>query len=332
MTPAEKLEAIRASLHKDAERKQTSGSFDNRFYPHYNIDVGQSVGLRFIEDGDKDNEWFWREKQVYDWTFADPEYPGEELRIKIPCRNMYEEKTDPVLKLISDMFNMGGAVEEKAKGLWVKRSYLYQGFPRKSPIDEENAPENPIRIFDISKSIHSIIYAALMETDEDLMLPTYPADAEKGLTFMVKKTKNGEYNSYNSSVFSPKVNSLEDDELAAIEQYGKWNLSELLPKMPSDAAYELLPDMLQAQIDGDPWNPDWEEHWKAWGAHRSSNSNDAENEGTNRSDDETPSKPAVKKAAPKKAETSDEGTSLKSASTQDVLSRLRAKKAEKEAS
>ena len=322
-----KLAELRAKLLKEAERKgggdnnNKSGSFDTRYYPFFLIDVDESCTLRFVEDADEDNPWFFKEKQMYDWTFADPDNPGETVRIKIPCRNMYREKSDPVLKLISEMFDAGGETKEKARKVWVKKTYLYQGFVRKSSYEEENVPENPIRVFDISKSLHGGIYKSLIETDEELALPGVPTDDDEGLNFTIKKFKNGDFNNYSGS-FSMKQTSLTDDERAALEQHGAYNLSELLPKEPSEEAYALLPEMLEAALEGDAWNPAWEEHWKPFGRKGSGSS-------------EAAAPAARKKQAPMVEELEEEAEApaakedapMKAKSTSDVLAKLKAKKA-----
>jgi len=322
----DKLAALRAKLLNEAASKGggsgNTGGFDTRFYPFFLIDIDQSVTLRFIDDGDDKNPWFFKEKQMYEWFFADPENDGEQIKVRIPCRNMYREKSDPVLKRISDMFNVGGEEKEKARSVWVKKTYLYQGFVRKSPYTEETPPANPIRVFDISKQLHGTIYNSLIETDEDLMLPGIPSDADEGLNFTIKKFMNGEFKNYTGS-FSTKPNELTDEERAAVEEHGAFNLSTLLPNEPSDEAYELLPEMLDACLAGDPWDSEWEKYWKPVGYGKK-----GEGEG-----EDTPAPVQKKKTAPmvKDIEAAADDTPteapMKASSTSDVLAKLRAKKA-----
>jgi len=322
----DKLSRLKARLAEKQKNDGNSGGFDLRYYAFWLMNVDESVTLRFIEDADESNDFFWRDKMIYDWTFADPETPGETVRIKIPCRNMYEDKSDPVLKQLSDMFDKGGASREAAKPLWVKKSYLYQGFVRKSLIEENEVPDNPIRVFDLSKTLHNKVLSQLLETDEDLKLPYTIQEkgvaknfTEHGHNFMVKKTKNGEHNSYDNSCFAMRPAPLTDDELAALEQYGPFNLSDLLPKMPSDEAYELLPEMVEAVIAGEPWNPEWESHWKPFGR----NSNTEETKSVTRKE-----KASMVKDLESEMEKEDDtpAETVKTTSTQAVLEKLRAKR------
>lgn len=265
----DKLAALRAKLkEKNAAQGGTTGDGGTSpFYKFFAINFDESATLRFLPDGDKDPQIpdeFWKEKMMYEWNFADPENPGQEIKVYIPDRNMYEHYSDPVHKKISDLFNTD---KETAQKFWVKRSYIYQGFVRKSPLQEDTVPDNPIRLFDISKNIHNKIYSAVMNENEELSLPAYPTDFETGLNFLVTKKKNA-FNKadYNSSAFSQKPTPLTEDELAAIEQHGLWSLSKVLPPMPSDEAYEVVPAILEAGINGDPWNPEWSKFFRTYAA------------------------------------------------------------------
>ena len=178
-------------------------------------------------------------------------------------------------------------------------------------------------VFSNFPSLHQLIFEALMSTDEDLMLPSHPVDPEDGLNFIVKKTKNGDYADYKSqSAFSTKPTSLTEDELAALEQYGPWNLKKLLPAMPSDDAYAVLPEILEAGINGEPWNPEWNEYFHPRG------------QGGGDAGHSKPTAPMVKNIERKaKVETPDddgdedsvEDARPKSAKTQDLLAKLKAK-------
>mgnify|MGYP001547888336 CR=1 FL=1 len=263
-------DAMLDALRKKLEAKQQKSGGNNtadytKFYPFFNIDFDESVTLRFLQDKNQEilADEFWVEEQMYDWKFAHPTEPGQEVRVRIPCRNMYEERTDPVLKTLSQKYDQ---LKSQGKNLWVKKHYYYNGFVKKSPIEEENTPENPIRLFKLSKDLHGIIFNALMETDDDLKLPSIPIDLEEGLNFIISKKKNsGGYASYSASSFSAKPSSLTDDELAAIEQYGYWDLRAQLPAMPSDEAYGVLPEIMEANINDEPWNMDWNEYFRPIG-------------------------------------------------------------------
>jgi hypothetical protein len=326
------LEELRARLKEKMNTQggsnQSSGGFDLRYYPFFHINVGETATLRFIADKDESNFDFWREKAIYDWTFASPDEPGESVRIKIPCRNMYEEKTDPVLQTLSSMYNAGGEEKKKASALWVKRSYLYQGFVRKSNLEEEEVPENPIRVFDLSKTLHKKVLTSLLEEDEELMLPSNPIDLENGLNFLVKKTKDGEYNSYDQSGFSMRPTPLTDDELAALEQYGPFDLKSLLPNLPSDEAYALLPEMVEAHVNGEPWNKDWEEYWKPFGSKKPTEEGATRSGGTSRKK-QAPMVDEMEEETTSSDSSSDDDAPATKTSAQDVIAKLKAKRAAK---
>jgi len=59
-----------------------------------------------------------------------------------------------------------------------------------------------------------------------------PFDVEDGCNFTIKKTQNGEYNSYTTSGYARKESALTDEQLELFEEQAV-DLSTLLPK-PAD--------------------------------------------------------------------------------------------------
>jgi len=135
---------------------------------------------------------------------------------------------------------------------WKKRSYIFQGFVVNSTLDEETTPENPIRRFVINPSIFNIIRSALMNPDmEDL-----PTDYESGRDFKLTKTQKGGYADYSTSTWSFKARSLSESERSAIDQYGLHNLSDYMPKKPSQEELNVIQEMFKASVDGELYDPE----------------------------------------------------------------------------
>ena len=323
----EKLAALQEQMRAKLGGNRNDGEVSEEYAFYYNffrIDFGESVSMRFIKNNDPDAAFGYTEKMMYDWTFADPENPGQQVRVKIPCRNMYEPKTDPVYKTISALFE-NPSTEDVARQFWVKRNYLYNGFVRQSPLQEATPPENPIRVFNLSKGLHNVILSAIQQTNPDLQLAGNPFDYEEGLNFIAKKGKNAKgYADWKSeSSFSSRLTPLTEDELAAIEKYGEFDCSTLLPAMPSDEAYKILPDVLDAGLSGEPWNKEWNEYFRAFNVKSDDTSAVAKNEA-----------PMAKALTEKSVEAEEENdpndivedAAPKSAAASDLLNRLKNRK------
>jgi hypothetical protein len=156
-----------------------------------------------------------------------------------------------------------------AQSNYVNKTFVYQGFVRKSEIVEPETPENPIRLWDLSKKVHTLLYNAMLSTDDDTKLDSWPVDYDAGYNFVFTKGKQGEYNDFSASKFANRQSALTDDERAAIKQYGLFNLrKEVLDaiKTPTDEQWAIQKEMVEDLLNGEPWNPEWESLWKPFRA------------------------------------------------------------------
>lgn len=255
-----KLAAMREKLA--ASSAGGGGSKDPSIFPFWNIDVGKSCILRFVPDADEKNPYIWAEKILFKWTFSDPRNPHKPVTVTMPCKEMYDgPKTCAVMNVLRPMWKSD---EDTARKYWPKRSYIYAGFVRKSDWPEQNPPENPLRKFLVNKKMHGFIKETLLSTDEATMFTHSPDDYENGTDFVVKKTKDGQWDSYSTSQWARSPSSLTDAEILAIEKYGLIDLKSGFPPRPSEEAFALQLDMLNAALDGKPWNPAWDATFKAY--------------------------------------------------------------------
>jgi hypothetical protein len=247
------LAEIRAKL-SEQETKQKGGSTvgDNAIYPFWNIPEGTTSTLRFLPDGNKDNTFFWQERAMIKLPF--PGIKGSQdtkpTLVQIPCMEMFNEPC-PILSEVRTWFK-DPALEDMGRKYWKKRSYIFQGFVVNSTLDEQETPENPIRRFVINPSIFNIIRSALMNPDmEDL-----PTDLESGRDFKLTKTQKGGYADYSTSTWSFKSRALSESEQGAISQYGLYNLSDFMPKKPSQEELNVIQEMFKASVDGELYDPE----------------------------------------------------------------------------
>lgn len=259
------LAEIRAKL-KEAEQRnsdsnQRSGG-DNSIYPFWNLKEGGESVLRFLPDGNQDNTFFWAERAMIKLPFAGVkgETDTRQITVQVPCMEMYNE-TCPILTEVRPWFKDPG-LEDMGKKYWKKRSYIFQGFVTEDGLGEQDKPENPIRRFIIGPQIFTLIRAALVDPElEDL-----PTDFINGIDFRLKKTSKGGYADYSTSNWSRRTRPLSDREQEVIKQYNLFNLSDFLPKKPSEVELKVIKEMFEASVDGEPYDMDrWGQYFKPAG-------------------------------------------------------------------
>lgn len=264
------LAKIREQLLAEEKRSSGSAYSDNTIFPFWNMNEGTTTTVRFLPDNDDSNVYFWRERQMIKLPFSGIKGQDETKPtiVTVPCMEMWEGEKCPIHDEIRPWFKDGN-LEELARKYWKKRSYIFQGFVIDSSLKEDNEPENPIRRFIISPQIFNIIKSALMDPD----FPELPTDYESGTDFKINKTQNGQYPTYTTSNWARKERSLTEDELSAIENFGLFNLSDFLPKKPSEKELEVIFQMFEASLDGQPYDPDlFGDYYKPAGLENDNNS------------------------------------------------------------
>ena len=255
------LAEIRAKLASmETKPGSTTTQSDNAIFPHWNIDEGTSATLRFLPDADTNNTFFWVERQMIRLTFPGVKGGDDKpVTVQVPCGEMYGD-TCPVLTEVRPWFK-DASLEDMGRKYWKKRSYIFQGFVVDSPLNEE-APENPIRRFVISPQIFNIIKSALMDPD----MENIPTDYVNGCDFRVTKTTKGQYADYSTSNWARRDSSLDENQLAAIDQHGLFNLSDYLPAQPTAEGYQAISEMFAASVDGELYDPaKWGNFYKPYG-------------------------------------------------------------------
>lgn len=298
-----------------AEEKRSSGNTysDNTIFPFWNMNEGTTTTVRFLPDGDDSNVYFWRERQMIKLPFSGIKGQDETKPtiVNVPCMEMWEGEKCPIHDEIRPWFKDGN-LEELARKYWKKRTYIFQGFVIDSSLKEDNEPENPIRRFIISPQIFNIIKSALMDPD----FPELPTDYESGTDFKINKTQNGQYPSYTTSNWARRERSLTEDELNAIENYGLFNLSDFLPKKPSEKELEVIFQMFEASLDGQQYDPDlFGEYYKPMGLEIDSNS--SKNSGETSSSSTQTKKSSTSKKTSKKTKDNEEDETQDSSQVDD---------------
>ena len=259
------LAEIRAKLQESNNRNTgNSSGGDNAIYPHWNMQEGKEAVIRFLPDADQSNTFFWAERAMIKLPFAGVkgDTDSRQVIVQVPCMEMYNDGTPcPILSEVRPLFK-DKALEDMGRKYWKKRSYVFQGFVTEDPLNEESSPENPIRRFIIGPQIFQIIKGALMDPELEEM----PTDYMRGVDFRIKKTSKGGYADYSTSSWSRKERALSDSEKAAIETHGLYNMSDFLPKKPSEVELKVMKEMFEASVDGEAYDMDrWGQYFKPAG-------------------------------------------------------------------
>jgi hypothetical protein len=260
------LAEIRAKL-QEAQNKstgQSTGGGDNAIYPHWNMQEGKEATVRFLPDGNSQNTFFWVERAMIKLPFAGVkgETDSRPVQVQVPCVEMYgPNEVCPILSEVRGWFK-DKSLEEMGRKYWKKRSYIFQGFVVDDPLKEEKTPENPIRRFIIGPQIFTLIKGALMDPE----LEELPTDFLRGVDFKIAKTSKGGFADYSTSKWSRRERALTDVEQAAIAQHGLYNLSDFLPKKPTDVELKVMKEMFEASVDGEAYDMErWGQYFKPAG-------------------------------------------------------------------
>jgi hypothetical protein len=249
------LAEIRAKLKETESRSggsnQSSGG-DNAIYPFWNLKEGEQSTVRFLPDGDKSADFFWKERLMIKLPFAGikGETDSRPVQVQVPCMEMYGDSC-PILNEVRGWFK-DPTLEDMGRKYWKKRSYVFQGFVTENGLKEDTLPENPIRRFIIGPQIFQLIKSALLAPDMEEL----PTDYTSGVDFRIVKTSKGGYADYSTSNWSRRERPITEDEKAAIEKHGLFNLNDFLPKKPGDVELKVMQEMFQASVDGEPYDAD----------------------------------------------------------------------------
>ena len=264
MASLSEIRARIAAQDNKSTNKNSASQGDGAIYPQWNMDEGTTVSLRFLPDGDTKNEFFWVEKQIIKLPFngVKGDSGAKQVVVQVPCVEMYNDgSTCPILAEVRPWYK-DETLKEMANKYWKKRSYIFQGFVRQNPLGDDKTPANPIRRFVISPQIIPIVKSGLLDP-EIMELPT---DYTHGLDFTIKKSSKGGYADYSTSNWARRESALTEAEQAAIEAHGLFNLSDFMPKKPSEAELRIIKEMFEASVDGQPYdNARWGSYYRPWG-------------------------------------------------------------------
>jgi hypothetical protein len=299
------LKEIQAKLlaqqaNKDRAR---SGGFggDNAVYPFWNNPDNTVATLRFLPDGDENNDFFWLERLIIKLPFpgVKGQNDGKPVEVQVPCTDMWKSNTCPITAEIRPWWK-DKSLEDMARKYYRKKSFLFQGFVCDNPNKDDQTPENPIRRFIINPSIFECIKKILMVQE----IEHSPVDYDNGMDFFLSKKKQGQWANYDDSGWikpgsmSPRMRSLSEVERAAISQHGLWNLSQFMPKKPDEDHLNAIMELFTASVNEELYDLDrWGQFYRPNGMRIESTNGDS-GEATGRTTVQMPARATAPAAAP----------------------------------
>lgn len=269
------LKAMRAKMEsKNASTQFQNTSTSSEIFKFGDLKVGDEIRIRFVEDADKTNSFFWRERHSRTLRFDSLLLPNgttmmKDTYVSVPAFNLKSNETSlddlPQEYLYKSNEDV---IQQKIKGFWIdgdktsqalynkfgkKVTYLFQGFVR-SP-----GYETKLYRFVINKELFNLIKTFMTDSEiEDV-----PCDVVNGRDFILRVSeKNAVINGSNTKVkdyvtnskWSSKVTPLTAEEMAYLEANESFDLKKYLPKRPTAEQETIMLNMYNASYDGNPYD------------------------------------------------------------------------------
>lgn len=279
MTAAERLRnRMRLDAEKtkkyDPDAPKTSSGGDNASYQFWNMAFNKEAEIRLLPDGDPNNDFFWARRETIRLPFegvVGGDYPSEKpASVTVPCVDMFDG--NGACPIIAHMRPFWKDKDNKeaialARLYYKKRSFIFQGFVKKSPFVEESLPENPIRRFVMGPMVFEIIEKSISNPKMTYL----PCDYQHGREFIISKTERGDYPNYSMSSWSLDTSSLDETEMEAIAKFGLFNLNDYRGKRPTPEEMEMIKAMFKDSLDGKPF--DFSSYGSSFRAYTNGNGN-----------------------------------------------------------
>lgn len=231
------IDQLRAAYqNKNASR----GEYNNNYYRFFDMKTGEQATVRFLPDKNTENPLGFLVEKVQ----HNLEINGETK--VVPCLSMYGQEC-PICNVSREYYNAGDDVN--GKKYWKKRQHIGQVVVIDDPIPNVESDDDgtvKVKLINIGYQLYNVIKEAFESGDLDEV----PCDYENGYNFIIKKTKQGKWDSYAmGSKFARKVSSLPDEIIDEVEPQ-LVDLATLLPKNPG---VEKVEQMLDASLTGEAY-------------------------------------------------------------------------------
>lgn len=263
---------MREQYFAQQSNNQRKGNSASNFFLFSALKPGDALKFRFVEDADKNNNFFWRKRATRTLKFNGvvsngQHYDGEvyvdvpafnlkagEIDDTIPVECQFKSSDDVIQQLIKPMWNGTEEGEAMYRKFSRKETFLYQGFVR------AEGYETKLYRFLFSKKLSDQVQACITDDEQIKAFPYAPVDPENGRDFTLRvKLENGRKD-YSSSSWGLSTNPLTEAEHKYLSENGSFNLIDFLPKRPTEEQLNIMSDMVEVICNDGAFNFD------AWGS------------------------------------------------------------------
>lgn len=222
--------------------KTTGGSSDNTwrlFFSFWKAPMDSTSVVRFLPDQDEDNPLGFLVENLTHTLVVNGK------KETVACLKMYGEEC-PICALSQKYYDEKDPEHNEALGkkYYRKKSYIGQVLVIETPVEHD--AEQPVKLIEFGPAVFKTIQSAFQSGD----LENPPYELKGGYNFRIKKTKSGEYASYTTSSFSPKMTDVGDDVLESITLFDLKNYRS--PKVGREQLEAmLLADQTGAAVSSD---------------------------------------------------------------------------------
>ena len=262
------MSEMRAKLLEQKQNLNSNSDRSNsKFFQFSKMTEGSSVRIRFVEDADANNQYFWRTRANRTLKFSGLISKGKfydgEIYVDVPAFNLktgeidntlpedraFTSTDDPIQQKIKNLWNEGTEGQELYRKFRRKTAYVYRGFVR------EEGAESRMQYFIMSNQIQPKIEKAISDPEQAEAFPNLPVDVQNGRDFILRcDLKDGRRN-YELSDWSLKTSALTPDELTILSNDME-PLYNLLPKKPDVNQIEIMNQMYDAVTSDQPFDFD----------------------------------------------------------------------------
>lgn len=235
--------SLKSAIQKE-EATNNAPKNDPRWLPYYNLDAGQKITVLFLPC--KTGEHLWATNNVHGPRFRDRDGKRVWGVPKLSCSRLAGDGECVVCNKMFDAYREGA--KDDGNRLQVTTTHTMQVLVLESDIEiPVNEDGNAVKLFNVPSAVIEMVKQSILEeqlSEEDVLTTPY----------VIRMSKNGKNNSYDTSYFQRKTLSDEEyeEELSkfdVIEQYDLGS-SELTYNSPNTAEQEKWLEDAMSKLDG----------------------------------------------------------------------------------
>lgn len=200
----------------DQQTKKSTVDAKRDSYDFWNLDIGGESTVRILMDKDEDNENL----------FYVPKYEHKIENDRLSCLENYGEDC-PICALSQQFYNAEGKGSVNGKKYWHSRTDIVRAYVVQDGVKHKQELTIPyqgnVTTLYLGKQVLERIIGSLADFKDD----ENPFQMINGCDFVIRKSKNGEQNSYVGSGFARRMSDIKVDAPLV-------SLKGLIPKRPND--------------------------------------------------------------------------------------------------